>query len=225
MLKSIDKSNITFQAKIKFIPYAEFEKKFGIDKTGIDFNDKRFCYDTKDRAIINGREVYTSCIQVCVAGGITDKKNAVMWHFNPGKVLGVLKNKMTKLKKDIANNLHREQLEGLIIGGSPTFLKSQKVFLELMKLFSSVKSNLEQAITLLWHSNSQLSAASYEAKSDTWSIGVFELNKYGKDKDSIIRRLKEVYSDIKVSDSDTVYLNEQKVENKELNTKNHLWLN
>ena len=172
----IDNNCVSFQSKIKFIDSKTFNTKIK------NLNPKKhevgwpWTADTMKK----GKNLYTTDIMDCIAGGIVDRSNAVMFHlgiYNRAKAEAKhqkgfsIENFKRRILEKI--NLENENLHGIILGGfqlEPNNKYNINVLKKIIKFFDD--NNIPYSIFGARKDVHYFGKYSlfYENKKDTWYI-------------------------------------------------------
>lgn len=219
-----NRSKVSFGSRIKLISYDEFKDIYKIGTKVID-NDNNFCSNSGNNVILS-KKAWAYSIQCCISGGLTNLKNVLMWHFHPGSTVKDF-NKMHHKLDEGFDKLSQESdnFGGLIIGGWQINHESKQVFKELTGKLQSYKEDLLKKVSILWNEDGEISCASYSAKDDTWLAVVWDLYKYGKSEEHMLKSVSEQFSDRSICSSDEVFVGGKKINNGLINSKTPWWQN
>lgn len=204
-------SNISFKSNIKFVSHEQFRSKYS-NRNREDF-DIVCTGDTKV-----GENLSTQGIVYCVAGGITSDK-AIMWHMTPFQECDFFRSKslLNRVEKNYNEKIDKENTPHCLLIGGGDADESRSALRKTIERLEQLKIDTKNNASVLWHSfYGQPSAASYNAKEDTWYIPVLGLEK--KQSKEQLKLVKDKYSDIFISKNDNAFINDEKIERSLLNT-------
>jgi len=199
-------NNISFKSNIKFIQPANIPK---LIPKGVEIN---FRYP--DLNIRKAKNFYTTYILTCTGGGVINNitKEAVGFHILDDK--SHYKN-FDKLINKIFSQIKPER--GLLIGSKDAveygFEYSKPQFQKYKKVFSKKIDNL----TIFEEHKYPYSQShyAYSVDEDTWYICTEYLNKNNKTRYvSSIKRLKDVFKNIKIAKGDNLFIDGKKIKRK-----------
>jgi hypothetical protein len=192
-------SPISFQSRINFIDSTEFAK-LPLNEMKAKKEYSAYPWDTSQ--IIMGQRAYTDGAYGCCAGGITNGKNAILFHLIPNleehcfyKIK--LKESIEKLKES-GNKLNAFVTGGhinVIEEGAPLFNMIKKLFKE---------NNIETSY--VWNQKYGCTDLYYSTKEDEWKVhkgfedaGIPDIHP--------LDYLKDRYYKIHISDNDELLIN------------------
>lgn len=167
--KNLQNSSISFTSNIKLGDWSDFSREIGF------IPSKNNIQNWTAAGIVKAEAAYTTLVKDCVAGGITDGKDVVMFHLCPtmkenqdfSQIAETLKNKI---------DLSSPNLQGLILGSLSSIFKTLGHYEASAQMYENIRKFMSETLKIQFSEfkgHTELSkdtALSYRSNTDTWMI-------------------------------------------------------
>lgn len=204
-------NGISFQSNIHFVSFAEFDKQM--------FRNFFYCQGAMrplNESMLKGKDIWTSSIRTCSAGGIVDNQGALGFHF-----FNSLEN-IQKVKDNLFSIIKKKNgkaKSALLIGG-----KRIDGIETSLKLFDTVLDKLHKFVQpsyfKVYKNMFAESDLGYDKRSDSWfinlSLPVSENSLESREDVLTLKKLKECFEKIKIAPQDKLYIAGKEVKRREV---------